>query len=73
MDSAASNEYVFKEVFGETRPTLPLSLSANIICANAIEIDWNKFCPKIKDEIIFIIGNPPTREQDAKLLIKSKI
>ena len=49
----------FKEVFGETRPTLPLSLSANIICANAIEIDWNKFCPKIKDEIIFIIGNPP--------------
>ena len=49
----------FNEVFGETKPTLPLSLSAKIICDNAVQIDWNKFCPKTKDEIIFVIGNPP--------------
>ena len=58
----------FKEIFGETRPSIPLSDSGNIICKNSVTFDWKKFCPnsayfkghKKKDDTkIYIIGNPP--------------
>lgn len=53
----------FKEVFGETRPTLPLQDSGNIICDNASRLDWEDVCPKAdlkgnKYEV-YILGNPP--------------
>jgi len=53
----------FKEVFGETRPTLPLQDSGNIICGNATRLDWEVVCPKAdlkgnKYEV-YILGNPP--------------
>jgi len=49
----------FKEVFGQTRPTLPLSSSGNIICANATLLNWENVCPKNKDKEYYILGNPP--------------
>lgn len=49
----------FKEKLSLSRPTLPLSPSGNIICGNALLLDWEKICPKKNNEIIHIIGNPP--------------
>jgi len=48
----------FKEVFGETRPTLPLQDGGNIVCGNATRLDWEEVCPKDGYEI-YILGNPP--------------
>jgi len=53
----------FKEVFGETRPTLPLRDSGNITCGNATRLDWEVICPKVddkgKEREVYILGNPP--------------
>ncbi len=53
----------FKEVFGETRPTLPLRDSGNITCGNATRLDWEVVCPKVDDKgnerEVYILGNPP--------------
>ncbi len=53
----------FKEVFGETRPTLPLQDSGNITCGNATRLDWEVVCPKVDDKgnerEVYILGNPP--------------
>lgn len=45
--------------FGKTNPTLPLKEAGNIVCANACRVDWEKVCPKEKDDEIYILGNPP--------------
>ena len=58
---------VFKKVFGETRPTLPLSDSGNIICGNSTRMAWDAVCPKESDAEVYILGNPPylgARKQD---------
>lgn len=34
----------FKEEFGVTRPTLPLTESGHIVCGNACRMDWEKVC-----------------------------
>jgi len=49
----------FKEIFGQTNPTLPLKEGGNIICENATRIPWENVCPKDKDTEIYILGNPP--------------
>lgn len=49
----------FKNIFFETRPTLPLSPSGNIVCGNALELDWNIICPMERDKTVYLIGNPP--------------
>ena len=54
----------FKEVFGETKPTLPLGDSGRILCDNATRVDWEdiffKFNKYKKDtNEIYILGNPP--------------
>ena len=49
----------FKEVFGETKPTLPLGKGGKIVCGNATRLDWEKICPKEKGVEIYILGNPP--------------
>lgn len=36
---------------------LPLKSYANIVCANALEIDWEEVVPK--EELNYIMGNPP--------------
>jgi hypothetical protein len=57
----------FKEVFGVTRPTLPLQDGGNIVCGNATRLDWEDVCPKDDGAEIYILGNPPfsgSRKQD---------
>ena len=48
----------FKEIFGDTKPTLPLQDGGNVICGNATRLNWNEICP-IGTSEVFIIGNPP--------------
>lgn len=49
----------FRAVFGDTRATLPLSESANIVCGNAASLDWAVVCPRIENVKTYILGNPP--------------
>jgi hypothetical protein len=49
----------FQEVFGETRPTLPLQESGHIVCGNATRLDWEDVCPKDGGCEIYVLGNPP--------------
>jgi len=59
----------FKEVFGYTRPTLPLQDGGNIVCGNATRLDWEAVCPKDEGYEIYILGNPPylgARNQNKK-------
>ena len=45
------------EEFGQYVVRLPLTVSANIRCCNALETDWNELVPK--EELSYIMGNPP--------------
>ena len=57
----------FKRQFGEINPTLPLGESGNIMCENATRVDWEKVCPKVAGDEIYVLGNPPylgSRNQD---------
>ena len=50
----------FGEMFGNTAPALPLRDGGNIVCGNALRLDWEAICPPPKhDEEVFIAGNPP--------------
>jgi hypothetical protein len=49
----------FKEVFGETRPTLPLQDGGHIACGNATQLNWETICPKEDGIEVYILGNPP--------------
>ena len=51
MNMLVSNE------FGQYYVRLPLRKSARIVHANALQIDWETVVPK--DELSFILGNPP--------------
>jgi len=60
---------MFLNEFGKTNPTLPLKEAGKIFYANATRIDWEKVCPKDKDDEIYVLGNPPylgARIQQAK-------
>ncbi len=59
----------FKEVFGKTRPTLPLQDGGHIVCENATQLDWEAVCPKDEGYEVYILGNPPylgARNQSTK-------
>lgn len=47
----------FGEAFGLVFPSIPLQNSAEIVCANALLIDWSNFVSQ--EKICFILGNPP--------------
>jgi type I restriction-modification system DNA methylase subunit len=49
----------FKEVFGNSNPTLPLQAGGNIAYGNATRLDWEVVCPKKENDEIYILGNPP--------------
>jgi hypothetical protein len=49
----------FKEIFDETRPTLPLTPSGNIYPGNATHLNWDKVCSVENNKKIFVVGNPP--------------
>lgn len=51
----------FKEVLGQSNPTLPLKDGGNITNGNAARIDWDSVCPKKDGDEIYILGNPPYR------------
>lgn len=46
------------EKFENANPTLPLTTSGNIICDDALRVDWNDVCPAENREI-YVCGNPP--------------
>nr|WP_299416630.1 DNA methyltransferase [uncultured Emticicia sp.] len=52
------NQSFFKE-FGRTRPALPLKETGNIVHGNACRMDWESVCPKLDNDEIYILGNPP--------------
>ncbi len=57
----------FKEVFGISKPSLPISELGNIVCENSIRFNWEKFCElENKTEEIFVIGNPPFKGYRAR-------
>ncbi|MFU0841140.1 MAG: putative DNA methyltransferase YeeA [Burkholderia sp.] len=47
----------FGAELGRVFPSIPLKKSVNIICANALEIDWNDLIKAKK--LSYIMGNPP--------------
>jgi hypothetical protein len=49
----------FKEVLGDSTPTLPLQAGGNIFHGNATRVDWETVCPKKENDEIYILGNPP--------------
>jgi type I restriction-modification system DNA methylase subunit len=49
----------FLNEFGRTNPTLPLQEAGQIVCGNACRLDWEKVCPKMEWDEIYIMGNPP--------------
>lgn len=51
---------LFKEAFGRKPADLPLKDAANIVCGNALRIDWERVClPPEDGGEVFIAGNPP--------------
>ena len=53
--------------WGKSIPILPLKQAGNIACANAVTTRWEDVCPKLEDDEIYLIGNPPylgSRNQD---------
>jgi hypothetical protein len=65
----------FKEAFGRKPADLPLRDAANIVCDNALRVNWERVCPVPEDGgEVFIAGNPPflgstyqTKDQKADL------
>ncbi|WP_417521933.1 class I SAM-dependent DNA methyltransferase [Marinobacter sp.] len=53
----------FKAKFGYAEAALPLRDSGNIVCGNALRLDWNEVCPPIDANgapyEVYICGNPP--------------
>ena len=45
--------------FGQTRPTIPLIATPNIVTANALRYDWNELLPA--EGCNYVMGNPPFR------------
>lgn len=61
---------LFKEAFGRKPADLPLRDAANVVCNNALRVDWETVCPVPEDGgEVFIAGNPPflgKAQQDAE-------
>jgi hypothetical protein len=49
----------FREVFGDSNPTLPLQAGGNIVHGNATRVNWEVVCPKKEEDEIYVLGNPP--------------
>ena len=53
----------FRSEFGFAPPTLPLKDGGNIVHGNALQLDWEKVCPKYNEDgnelEVYICGNPP--------------
>ncbi len=47
------------EGYGKSKPILPLKQAGKIVQGNAARISWEEVCPKVGNDEIYIIGNPP--------------
>lgn len=45
--------------YGKSKPILPLKEAGQITRGNATRIDWKVVCPVLKEDEVYIIGNPP--------------
>lgn len=52
------NQEFFK-AFGRAKPALPLMETGKIVHGNATRLAWEIVCPKLPNDEIFILGNPP--------------
>ncbi|MGE0631258.1 MAG: class I SAM-dependent DNA methyltransferase [Parachlamydiales bacterium] len=50
---------IFKKIFGESAPSLPLKEGGHIVYGNATRLDWEKICPKNQQAEIYLASNPP--------------
>ncbi len=53
--------------YGRSKPILPLKQAGKIEQGNSARVDWETVCPIVKDDEVYIIGNPPylgSRNQD---------
>ena len=51
---------LFQQAFGRKPADLPLRDAANVVCGNALRLDWEAVCPVPEDGgEVFIAGNPP--------------
>lgn len=55
MDHIMNNE--LSRAFGQNYARIPLKKSANIVCGDALEVDWEEVVAPSKCD--FILGNPP--------------
>lgn len=49
----------FEEEFSICPNALPLRPSGRIVCGNACRLDWETVCPHMKEEEVYVMGNPP--------------
>jgi hypothetical protein len=49
----------FEELFGSQILLIPLTDAGNVICANAIRVDWDEVCPSGASVETYLCGNPP--------------
>ncbi|MBR2513194.1 MAG: class I SAM-dependent DNA methyltransferase [Halomonas sp.] len=63
---------VFRERFGDVIPPLPLKVGGNIVCDNALRIDWNEVCYRGKDDEVYLIGNPPFHGYQGRSLTQNE-
>lgn len=73
----------FSHVFGVTAPALPLRDGGNVVCDNALRIQWEAVCPPPKgEEEIYIAGNPPfvgfnsrtpSQSEDMRFVLSSRL
>lgn len=51
---------LFQQAFGRKPADLPLRDAANVVCDNALRVNWERVCPVPEDGgEVFIAGNPP--------------
>lgn len=49
----------WEEHIGSAPPALPLRSSGRIWSGNSLKVDWQTVCPKVVDDEVYVIGNPP--------------
>lgn len=53
------NVKLHEELQDAVRPTLPLQHAGDIVCGNALRLDWNEILPHKADDEVYLFGNPP--------------
>jgi hypothetical protein len=76
------NVKLHQEIKDAVRPTLPLKKAGDIICGNALRLDWSKILPHEEKDEVYLFGNPPylgaslqdkNQKEDMQQVSKGKI